>query len=293
MLIVLHHNVHAEQVAAEAQRHGVTEGNPSSRTRRTSAPATTLFRSKAVRLQTVLCASVALFLGLLPLIPNSAIAAADAPARLDPAFEAKLTDIDARAGKIQDYVARFEQHKYTALLRKPLVSTGTVRVLGPVVRWDTEKPDPAVLHADGKEVKLYYPRQKLVEIYPIDKRMSDLAASPLPRLATLRENFTFEAMTPDQIKADAGELANGPDRVAVRLKPTGDFLRQHIDEIRVLLDQKSAFMLCVVTVDKEGDRTVIRFSDARLNTGLKSADVAFAPPADARVSRPLEAGGSK
>ncbi len=73
---------------------------------------------------------------------------ADAPAKTDPAFEAKLADIDARAGRIQDYTARFEQQKYTALLRKPLVSSGVVKVLGPVVRWDTEKPEPAVLHTD-------------------------------------------------------------------------------------------------------------------------------------------------
>lgn len=218
-------------------------------------------------------------------------AAADVPAKPDPALEAKLADIDTRAGKIQDYTARFEQQKYTALLRKPLVSSGVVKVLGPVVRWDTEKPDPAVLHADGAEVKLYYPKQKLVEVYPIDKRMTDLAASPLPRLATLRQHFSFEPMQPAAMKADAGALADGDDRVAVRLRPTGDFLKQHLSEVRVLLDVKSAFMLCVVTVDKEGDRTVIRFSDARLNSGLKPADVAFTPPADARVSRPLDLGG--
>jgi outer membrane lipoprotein-sorting protein len=93
------------------------------------------------------------------------------------------------------------------------------------------------------------------------------------------------------MKADAGALAEGPDRIAVRLKPTDEFLRQHVAEVRVLLDAKSAFMLCVVTVDLEGDRTVIRISDVRLNTGLKPADVALNTPSDVKVSRPLEAGG--
>ncbi len=140
-------------------------------------------------------------------------------------------------------------------------------------------------------MKLYYPNQKLVEIYPIDKRMTDLAASPLPRLATLRDHFSFAPIAPADMKADAGTLVEGDDRVAVRLRPTGEFLKQHLSEVRVLLDVKSAFMLCVVTIDKEGDRTVIRFSDAKLNSGLKPADVAFAPPADAKVSRPLDLGG--
>ena len=34
----------------------------------------------------------------------------------------------------------------------------------------------AVLHVDGKEMRLYYPRQKLVEIYPVEARMRDLVA---------------------------------------------------------------------------------------------------------------------
>jgi len=212
-------------------------------------------------------------------------------AAADPAFDAKLAEIDAKAAQIADYTARFEQQKFTPLLRKPLESSGIVRVRGPVVRWDTQKPDPAVLHVDGKEMKLYYPKQNLVEVYPIEARMRDLVASPLPRLGTLKENFSFEAMSAADIKPDAGALADGPNRIAIRLKPTGEFLKQHVSEVRVLLDAKSAFMLCVVTVDVEGDRTVIRFSDAKLNTGLKPEDVAFSPPADARISRPLEAGG--
>ncbi|MDB5296035.1 MAG: hypothetical protein JWO31_2018 [Phycisphaerales bacterium] len=218
-------------------------------------------------------------------------APASQPAALDPAFEAKLKDVDAKAGAVTDFTARFTQKKYTALLRKPLVSGGTVKVLGSAVRWDTERPEPAVLHADGKEVRLYYPKQKLVEVYPIDKRMSDLAASPLPRLPALKASFAFAPLAPADMKPDAGDLADGPDRLAVRLTPTGGFLKQHIAEVRVLLDAKAGLMLCVVTVDAEGDRTVIRFDDVKLNTGLKPVDVAFAPPAGVKVSRPLEAVG--
>lgn len=228
-------------------------------------------------------------------IPRHALATPDTkPAPVpDPAFEARLVDVDAKAGRVQDFAARFEQKKYTPLLRKPLVSSGVVRVLGGTVRWDTERPDPVVLHADAKQVRLYYPKQKLVEAYPIDKRMSDLAASPLPRLAALRQSFAFEPLPPADMRADAADLVDGPDRLAIRLTPTDAFLRRHVGEVRVLLDAGTGLMLCVVTVDAEGDRTVIRFSDARLNTGLKAADVALGLPADVKVSRPLDAAGGK
>jgi outer membrane lipoprotein-sorting protein len=232
------------------------------------------------------------------LIDGAPAAAATAAAACSPATapvlaaatEAKLVDIDARAGQIRDYAARFEQKKYTALLRKPLVSAGRVRAVGPAVRWDTESPEPSVLYVDGSEVRTYYPKQKLVEVFPLDRRMADLVSSPVPRLASLRQNFAFEPIDPGVVLKDAPELGKSPDQLAVRLTPNGEFLRQHVREVRVLLDVKSALMLCVVTVDADGDRTVVRVIAPKVNAGLAAADLALAVPADARVSRPLQGG---
>ena len=39
-----------------------------------------------------------------------------------------MTEIDARGQRITSLVADFEQRKFTALLRRPLVSGGRVRV---------------------------------------------------------------------------------------------------------------------------------------------------------------------
>jgi outer membrane lipoprotein-sorting protein len=190
-----------------------------------------------------------------------------------------LDDIDRRAGQAQDLTGRFEQQKFTALLKKPLVSSGRVRMKGPVVRWDTEVPEPAVLHSDGREIRMFYPRQHVVEVYPIDRRITDLAASPLPRLAALREHFTIEA-------ADSN-AANANDRVAIRLTPTDAFLKEHVDQVLVVLDAAAACVASVEVDDADGDRTVIRFSDVKLNAGLKDADVALTVPAGTKESRPL------
>jgi len=219
-------------------------------------------------------------------------AAAPASAPANPDFEKKLADIDTRAGKIQDFTARFEQQKFTALLRKPLLSSGTIRVVGALVRWDTEKPEPSVLYSDGKELKMYYPKQKLLEVYPIDRRMADLVASPIPRLAILKEKFSFEPLPLEEATKDAPDLVEKPEMVAVRLRPTDAFLKEHVREVRVLLDGRSARMLCVTTVDADGDRTVMRFRDVRENAGVKPADVQLVVPADVKVSRPLEGVGN-
>ena len=202
---------------------------------------------------------------------------------------AQLDDIDRRASQIQDLAARFEQQKFTALLKKPLVSSGRVRMKGSVVRWDTEVPEPAVLYSDGSEIRMFYPRQKVVEVYPIDRRITDLAASPLPRLASLREHFDIESAERVDRAGAGGEQQGKPGgRIAMRLKPKGTFLKEHVDQVRVVLDVESACLVSVEVEDADGDRTLIRFSDVKLNVGLKDRDVALAVPAGTKVSRPLE-----
>jgi len=227
-----------------------------------------------------------------PLMASAPVAQRAPAAAADGELRTRLDDIDRRAGQAKDLTARFEQQKFTALLKKPLVSSGKVRTKGSVVRWDTEAPEPAVLHSDGREIRMYYPRQKVVEVYPIDRRLTDLASSPLPRLAALREHFQIDKADLKDVEALQGGGAqsgegSGP-RIALRLTPTDELLKQHVDRVMVLLDADAACVVGVEVDDADGDRTVMRFSDVKLNAGLKDADVALALPPGTKVSRPLE-----
>lgn len=225
---------------------------------------------------------------LLPVLAGVTWAGAEEepPARPaeDRALKSQLEEIDAHAARIKDFTARFRQQKFTALLKKPLVSSGTVRVSGPVIRWDTREPEPAVLFSDGKDVRMYYPGQKLLEIYPIDQRLGDLAASPLPKLETLRENFTVQRAEPGTFPEQDAHRS-----LPLRLIPIEEALREHVDEVRVLLDPEAAHILELEVVDADGDRTRISFEDVRLDTGLQSDDLALRVPEGTTVSRPLDA----
>ncbi|HTL29516.1 MAG TPA: outer membrane lipoprotein carrier protein LolA, partial [Tepidisphaeraceae bacterium] len=120
-----------------------------------------------------------------------------APAGVDAVLWQQMLAINARSQQIEDLKATFEQKKFTALLKKPLISTGEVRVKGATMRWDTKEPVPTVMVIDEKEVKLLYPQQKVLEIYKVDQQLSSLAASPLPRLDVLKQHFMFEKL-PDK-----------------------------------------------------------------------------------------------
>ena len=214
-------------------------------------------------------------------------------AAADPKLEALLKDVDRRAAATADLSGRFAQEKHTALLRKPLVSSGRIRMKGNVVRWDTEEPEPAVLHSDGREFRLFYPKQSVVEIYPIDRRLSDLAASPLPRLDALRQHFRIEELPAERVPKEERGDAN---RLSLRLVPTNDYLAEHVDEVRVTLDVAAAYVVRVEMDDADGDRTVIRFGDVMTNTGTKDTELNLVLPAGTKVSRPFDGakgGGAK
>ena len=226
------------------------------------------------------------------LLLGASLRAADAPAMPteDPALIKRLQAVDARAGDVQDLFAHFKQEKFTALLKRPLVSSGTVRVKGTKVKWDTEKPEPAVLYLDAAQIKLYYPKQKLVEIYPIDRRLSDLAASPLPRLQTLRQHFWIEQIP---LKEFGTAGATDEQQIALKLTPKDASLAEHVQFVRVLLDVKNAHILTAETTDaadvgEEADRTLITFSDVKTNAGLKDQDLDLVVPKGTKESRPLE-----
>ena len=210
--------------------------------------------------------------------------AASRPANVDPAAWQRMLEIDALAAKIEDLTADYLQQKFTAMLKKPLVSSGTVAVRGAAMLWRTSKPEPSELQIDSREVRIYYPEQKIVEVYQVRQKLGQLAASPLPRLAVLREHFDFEPIP----VADLGETDDSRF-FAVRMTPTEPELREHLEQVRVLLDAWRGLIVRFEMRDSDGERTLITFSNTRTNIGLSDADVRLAAPADVKVTRPLAA----
>jgi outer membrane lipoprotein-sorting protein len=224
-------------------------------------------------------------LSILVLAPSLIAQPTTAPAGVDDALWQRMLAINAKSQAIQDLSAKFEQKKFTPLVKKPLVSTGEVHVKGPVMRWDTTAPAPTVMRVDEKEVRLYYPQQKVVEVYKVDQQLSSMAASPLPRLDVLTQHFTFEKLDDKAMHLD-GDPAN---TLALRLTPTDAAMKEHVDEVRVLLDSEHGYILRFEMIDADGDRTVISFTGIQTNTKLPPSAVELTVPPDVKVSRPLEA----
>jgi outer membrane lipoprotein-sorting protein len=210
------------------------------------------------------------------------LAAGPATPTTNPSLWTKLAEIDQRAGQIKSLSAHFEQQKFTALLRKPLESNGRIRIKGPVIRWDTAQPEPSVLYIDQGEARVYYPNQKTLEVYPLDKRLADLAASPLPRLDVLKERFSIEQIPVE----DLDKSGAGKDLVALRLMPKDASIAEHVKQVCVLLDIGKAYIMMAEVTDSDGDRTVLSFKDVQLNVDV--GELALVVPPGTAVTHPLE-----
>jgi outer membrane lipoprotein-sorting protein len=217
-----------------------------------------------------------------PKEPAPAVAAQPA----DDAFNKRLEAVDAAMGKVTDLRADFEQRRHTALLKKPLVSKGVVLTKGDKVRWDTATPRASSMVISPSEIKLYYPADKLVEVYPVGEGFKDLAGAPLPRLSVLRARFEIAPLGVKELGGDEGDK----NLVAVVLTPKSEEMRKHVVSVKVLIDSSKPAATKVVMSDSEGEETEILFSSVKLNSGVKDDELVLKLPEGVRVSKPLGEG---
>lgn len=203
----------------------------------------------------------------------------------------QLEGLDAKLAEVESLDARFEQRRYTPLLKKPIASAGRVRALAGESRWDTDEPYASVMRITSDRLELYYPEQKTLEVYPVEQRLGEVAASPMPRLSAWVEDFNIEradhAELPESLRQVAGDEADGKTLV-VKLTPKAEGLAEQVALIWVVIDVQTGLSRAMSwSSGEEGERTEIRFEEAKVNRGVKRSDLVIQPAAGTRVVYPL------
>ena len=210
-------------------------------------------------------------------------AESDARGTLDPALSTELESLDRKTAEIRDLTTDFEEQKFTTLLKKPLTSHGTLRIVGSHSRWDTISPRPVSMIVDAAGIRMYYPQRSTLEVYQLDEKLTWLAVSPLPKPAVWVDRFTIERIP----VPDLGDVASAGACLGLRLRPREEALGKYLRHVDVVLNTTTAFMVRAAMVDADGDRTVVSFSNIRPNTGLEPKDLELTVPADTQIVRPL------
>lgn len=234
---------------------------------------------------------IPLFISIAGEAPASSIHAGSQPVAGTPDGKARpfldrLQSVDEAMARVEDLRAEFEQHRHTPLLKRPLVSKGVVLCKGDLVRWDTTSPRRSSLLIGEGSIRMYYPEDKLVEIYPLGEGFQDLAGAPLPRLSILKKRFDIVQIALKDLNAREDE----PKLLAIEMTPKGQDFRRHVASVKVLIDESRPAAIKVVITDPDGEVTEIVFSHIAINGGLKREQIDLKLPENVRVSRPLGEG---
>jgi outer membrane lipoprotein-sorting protein len=222
----------------------------------------------------------------LPLVSD---ARADAqPAEPDLARTDVTAFIAQVAEKTKDFKslrAKFRQQKFMAIAKQPIVSEGTFAWLRPtqnrtLVRWDTQKPSSGLCLVTATELLLYYPELKEAEKYDISRANPILANIMVaPRLAAdIQEAFSIRIEQPGNVS----EQDDSPH--VLLLTPTQEDVQKFIEHMRLWLDPRTLLVKKIEYLDASKDRTVVEFSEVKLNPELKESDFSIELPDDVRVT---------
>ena len=218
-----------------------------------------------------------LCLALTALCLNLVAARAAAPLTA-PERAALLGRLQQLHAKSPCFAAAFSEQRTSRLLKKPLISTGTIAFQIPnKFRREMSGSNPSLTVSNGRELWIYYPNFREAEQYTLGKRaMFDKALDALTaglNFASVEEIYHLE-ITPEE---------DGGYRIA--LTPKGSDLKRIVSQLVVILDKELDMRHTELTLPK-GDQVVTTYTAARRDP-IPASTFEFVPPAGANISHPL------
>jgi outer membrane lipoprotein carrier protein len=194
------------------------------------------------------------------------VAAASEPP--DDGLASLLARLQAKYAGTKDYEARFVQVTTLTTMGKREESSGVVQFKTPsMMRWEYAVPEKKLLVCDGKTIWLYTPLDKQA----VRQRYSEgfLARTPIALLtgkAALTKEFAVTLVSRDAKTGD----------VVLLLRPRE--AASGMSDVRLTVDEKTLDVRATEFVDAYGNRTVVRFSGAKVNAGIAAGRFTFVPP---------------
>ena len=156
--------------------------------------------------------------------PEGGAVQAAAPAASSSELEALLDRWQKSVAELRSFTCRFRQEKRVSFMRRPLVSSGTLKYLDRKLLWATETPSASLLSFDGKEARIYHPEFQTLEIYALGAAGGSAAGfgkGGIPGFtgdfAALRQQYAIEAL-PVEAESKDHRLRMTPKDDALTMK---------------------------------------------------------------------------
>ncbi len=172
--------------------------------------------------------------------------------------------------KTKDFSADLYQEKKLSLLREKIISRGNIRFKKPdKVSIEFFHPETSQMVFDGKTVLLYFKEEKLAERYSV-------------RSNPIAERYLLFSKDPFQEKLAEWKILEDRESFLVMeiLPKVKDPL---FVKTRLWVSKKSWMVIGMEMIEKNGDTTSIRYSNMKVNTGLKDSDFEIHLPKDVKI----------
>jgi outer membrane lipoprotein carrier protein len=198
-------------------------------------------------------------------------------ARAAPLSEAELKNLLAAIRQNRTTRADFQEERMIQLMRKPVVSSGTVWFQPPnKFRREVKGNSPSVTVSDGRELWIYYPNFKSAERYPLGK------GSPLDATVAAINS----ALNLENIEATFDMAATKTDNgYELQLLPHTTAMKRVFEKLDLRINNhfrvERTDMLLL-----NGDRIVTSYSN-QTRAPIPSSTFEFKPPPGTEITTPL------
>lgn len=211
--------------------------------------------------------------------------AAPAANESGPSLQDVVTRLDQAAAKFRSMSANIERTKHTAVLNSDDTESGVVymRKNGTQLQglMNITKPDKKTSAFSGREVHIYYPNMKEVDIYDAGKNGEQLEQFLTLGFGTpgtdLEKTYTMHVKGTEPVK--------GEKTIHVELIPKSDEAKKLIKQIDLWIGEHN-YPVQEKIFEPSGDYDLWSYTDVQINPDLKEQDVQLKLPAGVKKVYP-------
>ena len=198
-------------------------------------------------------------------------------ARSAPLPETELKNLLAAIRQNRTTQADFQEERMIRLMKKPVLSSGTVSFQPPnKFRREVKGNSPSITVSDGRELWIYYPNFKSAERYPLGK------GSPLDAtVAAINSALNLENIE-TSFNISATKTGNGSE---LQLLPRTAAMKRVFQKLDLRISEKFRVERTDMLLPN-GDRIVTTYSN-QTRTPIPSSTFEFKPPSGTEVTTPL------
>ena len=205
------------------------------------------------------------------------VSALTSVAKSAPLSEAELENLLAAIRQNRTTQADFQEERVIRLMKKPVVSSGTVWFQPPnKFRREVKGNSPSISASDGRDLWIYYPNFKSAERYPLGK------GSPLDAtVAAINSALNLENIE-TSFNITATKTENGYE---LQLLPRTAPMKRAFQKLDLRINEKFRVERTDMLLPN-GDRIVTRYSN-QTRAPIPASSFEFKPPPGTEVTTPL------